>query len=55
LDVLLYKNRYFEGFEGSEGSGVMVGWIVLLMGMCEMLLLSVSMDGRVDCAADGNE
>jgi hypothetical protein len=44
LDVLFYKNRYFDGFEGSEGSEVMVGWIVLLMGMNEMLLLFVSMD-----------
>jgi hypothetical protein len=44
LDVVLYKNPDFEGFEGSERSEVMLGWIVLLMGMNEMLLLFVSMD-----------
>jgi hypothetical protein len=44
LDVLLYKNPDFEGFEVSEGSEVMLGWIVLLMGMNEILLLFVSME-----------
>jgi hypothetical protein len=31
LDVLLCKKPDFEGFEGSEWSGVMLGWIVLLL------------------------
>jgi hypothetical protein len=43
LDVLLYKNSDFEGFEASEGSEVMLGWVVLLIGMNEILLF-VSMD-----------
>jgi hypothetical protein len=34
----------FEGFEGSEWSEVMLGWIVLLMGLNVILLLFVSMD-----------
>jgi hypothetical protein len=38
-----YIKTRFEGFDGSEGSGVMVGWIVLLMRMNEILLF-VSMD-----------
>jgi hypothetical protein len=42
LDVLLYKNPYFEGFEGSEGSEVMLGWIVLLMRMNEILLWHIT-------------
>jgi hypothetical protein len=37
-DVLLDKKPDFEGFEGSEGSEVMLGWIVLLMRMNEILL-----------------
>jgi hypothetical protein len=44
LDVLLYKNPDFEGFEGSGGSELMLGWIVLLMGVNEILLLFVCMD-----------
>jgi hypothetical protein len=44
LDVVLYQNPDFEGFEGSEGSEVMLGWVVLLIGMNEILLLFVSMD-----------
>jgi hypothetical protein len=44
LDVLLYKNPDFEGFEGSEGSEMMLGWIVLLMKMNDIFLLFVSMD-----------
>jgi hypothetical protein len=44
LDVLLYKNPDFEGFEGSEESEVMLEWLVLLMRMNEILLLFVSMD-----------
>jgi hypothetical protein len=43
-DVLSYENPDFEGFEGSEGSEVTLGWIVLLMGMNEILLFFVSMD-----------
>jgi hypothetical protein len=39
LDVLLYKNPDFEGFEASERSEEMLGWIVLLMGMSEIVLL----------------
>jgi hypothetical protein len=33
-----YIKTIFEGFEGSEGSRVMLGWIVLLMRMTELLL-----------------
>jgi hypothetical protein len=41
LDVLLYKNPDFEGIEGSKGSKVMLGWIVLLMRMNEILFVSM--------------
>jgi hypothetical protein len=34
-----YIKTRFEGFEGCEGSEVMLGWIVLLMRMNEILLL----------------
>jgi hypothetical protein len=44
LDVYYIKNPDFEGFDGSGGSGVMLGWIVLLMRMNEILLLFVTMD-----------
>jgi hypothetical protein len=39
-----YIKTRFEVPEGSEGSEVMLGWIVLLMRMNEILLLFVSMD-----------
>jgi hypothetical protein len=39
-----YIKTRFEGFEGSEGSEVMLGWIVLQMRMNEILLLFISMD-----------
>jgi hypothetical protein len=42
--MFLYKKPDFESFEGSEGSGVMLGWIVMLMKMNNILLLFVSMD-----------
>jgi hypothetical protein len=31
----MYKKNRFEGFEGSKGSEVMLGWVVLLMRMNE--------------------
>jgi hypothetical protein len=43
VGFLLYKKKDFESFEGSEWSEAMLGWIVLLMGMSEILLLFVSM------------
>jgi hypothetical protein len=33
LDVFNIKKPDFEGSEGSEGSEVMLGWIVMLMRM----------------------
>jgi hypothetical protein len=42
--MFLYKKPDFECSEGSEWSEVMLGWIVLLMGMNEILLLFVRMD-----------
>jgi hypothetical protein len=33
IGCLIIQKPEFEGFEGSEGSGVMLGWIVLLIGM----------------------
>jgi hypothetical protein len=41
------KKLDFEGFEGSEGSEVMLGWIVMLMRMNEILLFFVSMDAYI--------
>jgi hypothetical protein len=41
--MFLYKKPNFEGFEGSEGSEVMLGWTMLLMRMNEIFLF-VSMD-----------
>jgi hypothetical protein len=42
--MFFYKKLDFEGSEGSEGSEVMLGWIVMLMRMNEILLFFVSMD-----------
>jgi hypothetical protein len=41
LDVFYIKK---PDFEGSKGSEVMLGWIVLLMRINETLLLFVNMD-----------
>jgi hypothetical protein len=41
LDVVLYKNPDFEGFDGREGSGVMLGWIVLLMSTTGMHCINI--------------
>jgi hypothetical protein len=44
IGCFIIQKPRFEGFEGSEGSGVMLGWVVLLMRMNEILLLFVSVD-----------